>query len=186
MTWLNFTAENNVLWTVSREWYSSLPVQAILLPLVLLSHLLLSHRCVSIHPVFVTLLIYFLLQMSVTLAASSLILSVQWVIKPAETINILNPLQQFAHNVCQNYLWNACLFYILTNSFTRSTGMCIECLLFAWHWTSLAAANGFGLPSAKLCALPLSRREIHNLKLWPNDNGALFLPSLEQFIPLSV
>lgn len=104
ITLLNFTAENNVLGTVSRELCFSLPVQAILFPLVLLSHLLLSHTCVSIHPVFMTPLIYFLLQISDTLAASSLILSVHWVIKLAECINILNLLQQFAHNICQNYL----------------------------------------------------------------------------------
>ena len=59
ITLLNFTAENNVLGTVSREWCSSLSVQAILLPLVLLSHLVLSHTYVSIHIVFITLLIFF-------------------------------------------------------------------------------------------------------------------------------
>lgn len=59
ITLLNFTAENNVLGTVSREWCSPLSVQAILLPLVLLSHLVLSHTYVSVHTVFITLLIFF-------------------------------------------------------------------------------------------------------------------------------
>lgn len=56
---LNFTAENNVLGTVSREWCSSLSAQAILLPLVLLSHLVLSHTYVSVHTAFITLLTFF-------------------------------------------------------------------------------------------------------------------------------
>lgn len=59
ITLLNFTAENSVLGTVSREWCSSLLVQAILLPLVLMLRLMLSHTYICVHIVFIRLNFFF-------------------------------------------------------------------------------------------------------------------------------